>query len=307
VAVGAAVLGLVQPFCLLTVALSLLTYVAWLWVQSKRLPRHQVAAGVSIGLVGLPFAINAYVGANQDPIMAASWLQNQAPSPPPWEYAIGYGLVLVLALLGIWRALQRRGRADLLLLCWAFSTGALLYVPLGLQRRLVMGFVVPLAGLAAIGWGSLSLRRYLHSGFVLGAAGLTHLLLIAMSILMVLQGHPSLYMSADEEAAMRWLGDQTPSAALVAAAPETGLLIPGWAGQRVFYGHPYETAEAEQREAEVRAFFADGNLAVLPYRPDYVFYGERERALSLAGWSPERRWQAVYHNQSVSVYAVPQE
>jgi hypothetical protein len=55
----------------------------------------------------------------------------------------------------------------------------------------------------------------------------------------------------------------------------------------------------------VRAFFAEGDLSVLPYRPDYVFYGERERSLRVAGWSPEERWQAVHQNGTVAVYAVP--
>jgi hypothetical protein len=112
-------------------------------------------------------------------------------------------------------------------------------------------------------------------------------------------------MTRDERAAMRWLADDAPHDALVAAAPESGLFIPAWAGQRVFYGHPFETTQAAQREAEVRAFFAEGDLSALPYRPDYVFYGERERALQVVGWSPGDRWQAVYENRTVAVYAVP--
>jgi hypothetical protein len=307
VVLGTAVLGFVQPFCLLTVALTLLVYATWLWVQWKRLPQNQIVAAMVIGVVGLPFAVNAYLGANQDATMAASWLQNQAPSPPPWDYAIGYGLVLVLALPGIWRTLCQRDKPSMLLMCWALSTTVLLYVPLGLQRRLVMGLVVPLAGLAATGWHTLSPRRRPSPAIVFGTAGLTHLVLVAMSILVAFGGHSLLYMSADEEAAMQWLGNEVPQNALVAAAPETGLFIPAWAGQRVFYGHPYETADAEQREAEVGAFFADGDLSILPYRPDYVFYGERERALQAVEWSPDDRWRAVYENRTVTVYAVPKE
>ena len=304
----AATLGVVQIFCLATVGLTLLTYTVWRWAQQRRLPWHQVASGLAIGAAGLPLAVNAYLAVQRNPVYAAWSAQNQTPSPPPWEYALGYGVVLVLAAWGGHEALRRRHGCDLFLLSWAVSTIALLYVPFSLQRRFVMGLIIPLGGLAAIGWCTLPGRWRPRVGIAWGVASPSHLLLIGMSIVVALTQHqaPS-YMERDEHAAMRWLADHIPQDALVAAAPETGLFIPAWAGQRVFYGHPFETAQAERREAEVRAFMAEGDLTVLPYRPDYVFYGERELALRVADWSPEERWQAVYRNQTVAVYAVSKD
>jgi hypothetical protein len=308
VALCAATLGVVQTFCLATVGLTLLAYTVWRWAQQRRVPWHQVASGLAIGAAGLPLAVNAYLAVQRNPVYAAWSAQNQTPSPPPWEYALGYGVVLVLAAWGGYEALRRRHGRDLFLLSWAVSTIALLYVPFSLQRRFVMGLIIPLGGLGAIGWYALPGRWRPRAGIAWGMASLSHLLLIGMSIVVGLTQHQApCYMERNEYAAMRWLADHVPQDALVAAAPQTGLFIPSWAGQRVFYGHPYETAEAERREAEVRTFFAEHDLTVLPYRPDYVFYGERERALRVADWSPEERWQAVYRNETVAVYAVPKE
>jgi hypothetical protein len=307
VALCTALLGVLQPFCLITVGLTLLLYAIWRWLQQKRLPWHEIVSGTSIALIGLPFALNAYLAVKNNPLLAGWSAQNQTPSPPFWDLVSSYGLAVVLALIGAWCAVRRKRRRDCFLLGWVASTVLLMYLPLSLQRRMIMGLIVPLGALGTVGWDLIPARRRPREGIVLGLTSLTHLLLIGMSILMVLNYLPLVHMTRDERAAMRWLADHIPQDALVAAAPDAGLFIPAWAGQRVFYGHPYETPQAERREAEVRAFFAEGNLTVLPYRPDYVFYGERERALRVEDWSPEDRWQAVHQNQTVAVYAVPKE
>lgn len=305
VALCAASLGVLQPFCLITVGLTLLLYVFWRWFQQKRLPWHEIVSGISIALIGLPFALNAYLSVKNNPLLAGWSAQNLTPSPPLWDLVSSYAPVLVLALIGAWYAVRHKRGRDSFLLAWVASTGLLMYLPLSLQRRMMMGLIVPLGALGTVGWYQIPVRRRPRAGIALGLTSLTHLVLVGMSILVVLQYVPSVHMTRDERAAMRWLADHVPQDALVAAAPETGLFIPAWAGQRVFYGHPFETAQAERREAEVRAFFAEGDLTVLPYRPDYVFYGERERSLRVAGWSPEERWQAVHQNGTVAVYAVP--
>jgi hypothetical protein len=307
VALCAALLGILQPFCLITAGSSLLLYAIWQWLRQKGLPWHQIVSGASIAAFGFPFALNAYLAVKNDALLAGWSTQNQTPSPPFWDLLSSYGLIVLLALLGAWYAVRHRRGRDWFLLGWVASIVLLMYLPLSLQRRMIMGLVIPLGALATVGWNLLPARRRLRASIVLGLASLTHLLLIGMSTVMLFSHPPLVYMTRDERAAMRWLEQDAPHDALVAAAPETGLFIPAWAGQRVFYGHPFETAQAVQREAEVRAFFAKGDLLALPYRPDYVFYGDRERTLQVVSWSPDARWQAVYGNQTVTVYAVPKE
>jgi MYXO-CTERM domain-containing protein len=293
-------LGIVQPFCLLTAGAVLLPYALVRWVGRKRIPWSVLASGVTLGLCGLPFVLNSYLASTQNPMLAAWSAQNQTPSPPPWDYVLGYGLVLLLALAGAWVAIRRRSERDVFLLTWAIVNVVLLYIPFSLQRRLVLGLIVPLGLLGAIGWWALPLRR-VRTSVVLAASGVTHFFLVAMSVAMALARHDALYISRDEWSALMWLRDRASAKALVAAAPQTGLYIPAWSGQRVYYGHRFETPKAERRRDEIEAFFA-GAGTLFP-EPDYVFYGPNERALS-QGWQPDPAWTMSYRQGTVVIYAV---
>jgi hypothetical protein len=306
VALCTVALGVVQPFCLLTVGLVLLIYALVRWAWKRRLPWREIASGLVFGISGAPVAINGYLSTTQNTAFAGWSALNQTPSPPPWDYVIGYGVVLLLATFGLWHAVRRRQGGDLFLIVWVLTTVALLYLPYSLQRRLVMGVIVPLGVLAAIGWQMPPIRQRPKGAAVCAFAALTHVFLIGMSLLMAITGHRSLFMGKDEHDALRWLADEVSPDALVVAAPETGLYIPAWAGQRVYYGHRFETANAEQRQAQLSAFYREGERDLSP-PPDYVFYGPRERELQEGDWQPDPNWKVVYQQGTVTIYAVPRE
>jgi hypothetical protein len=298
-----AILGLLQPFCLLTVGVVLLLYTLVRWWQKGRLPGHEIASGLVLGCVGVPLALFGYLALAQNPVLAIWAAQNQTLSPPPWDYAIGYGIVLILALFGVWQAVRRRQGRDLFLLSWVLSTAVLIYIPHSLQRRLVTGLIIPLGGLATAGWYALPARRRFKEWMIWACASLTNWFMIGIFITMILTRHHTLYLTRDEHDAFQWMADAVPQDALVVAAPQTGLYIPAWAGQRVFYGHPFETAQADVRQAQVERFFSLGERT-LPYQADYVFYGPREQALQAGKWTPDLNWKVVYQKGTVTIYAV---
>jgi len=306
VAACAALLGMIQPFCLLTVGVVLLLYTCAGWVQRRRLPKHEIASGLAMSCTGMPIALFGYLSMARNPVLASWAAQNQTLSPPPWNYAIGYGIVLILALVGAWQAVQRRQARDLFLVSWTLSTALLIYIPHSLQRRLVTGLIVPLGALATIGWYALPARWRLRKWIIWACASLTDLFLLGIFFTMILTHHKTLYLTRDERDAFRWMNDTLPQDALVVAAPQTGLYIPAWAGQRVIYGHPFETAHADLRRAQVKRFFSQGDRS-LPYAADYVFYGPRERALQQGQWSPDPSWMVVYQKGTITIYALPQE
>jgi hypothetical protein len=197
-----------------------------------------------------------------NPALAAWSAQNLTPSLPPWEYALGYGLILLLALGGIAVALRRHDRMDLFLLAWVGSVVVLLYVPFALQRRFITGLHVPLTLLAALGleqifWPRVrASRRTLVTGLLVGCTALTNLFVPLVSVVGVAQGRQPLVMTDDEAAAYAWLGKETAWTDTVLAPPEMGQFIPAWAGNRVVYGHPFETIDAQGKKAEVTHFFS---------------------------------------------------
>ncbi len=102
--------------------------------------------------IALPAPVWAWWTARVD----QSYLQKiltKTLSPPPLDLAMGYGLVLLLAVTGVVYAVRhRRERPRLLLpLCWAGVNLPLLYLPVSFQRKLAEGLHIPLCMLAALG------------------------------------------------------------------------------------------------------------------------------------------------------------
>ena len=246
--------------------------------------RAEVGPLFLAGLAAAPILLYDAWVVRTNPALAGWNAQNLTPSPPVWAYLVGYGLLLPPALLGAVRAARRRSDGDLLLLAWVGVTAPLLYAPFPLQRRLVLGLHIPLALLAEAGLqamvtqGRPRLARGLAAATLPGTA-----FLLLLSLIGGLSRSDLLFLTRGERAALDRLADHPLRATLVLAAPETGLFIPAWSGQRVLYGHPFETVRAEAMKEKVAAFFAPtatlaSRQALLrSYDVDYLLVGPRER------------------------------
>jgi hypothetical protein len=187
----------------------------------------------------------------------------------------------------------------------------LIYLPVSLQRRFMMGLFVPLACLAGYAFAgltpSLGKRIGMLSAVVLVLSVLTNLLLLLVAQHGIQTRDPLLYLTRGEAQALDWIEAHTPPDALILASPQTGLLIPAHTGRHVLYGHPYETVNAQPEELAVSQFFTHEDAAqaaefMQRRGVDYVFYGPRERQL---GELPELEpLQLVYSMSGVEIYQV---
>ncbi len=302
-------LAVVQPFAVFGLFVVLGGYLLAQIAYGRRVPWPLVGRILANGLAAAPvIAYDAWVYTT-NPAFAAWSAQNFTPSPPAWDYALSYGLVLILALAGLPGALRRWAPGDRLSVAWIAAIVSLLYAPFPLQRRLVMGLHFPLCFLAAQGLRWLAsrwpVRRGLLTRTIIGLSTLTNLFLLLGALVAVRSGDPRLFLYHDEVPALAWLRDHAPAEAVVLAAPQTGLLIPAWAGQRVVYGHPFETIQADERKSLVSGFFAspagrEGFLASSVV--GYVFFGPRERALG--DWVAEAGWPVAYQNDTVTIFEI---
>ena len=255
-------LAVIQPFAVPIALVVLGVYLALITGRDRQLPWSEIAVTGTAAAASAPIMLyDLYIyGTNH--ALAAWATQNLTPSLPPWNYALGYGLILLLAVGGISFTVRRRDRLDLFLLAWVSSVLVLLYLPFALQRRFITGLHVPLTLLAALGLEQLiwprvrARRRTLVTGLIVGLTALTNLFVPLVSVTGVAQGRQPLVMTSDEAAAYAWLGEQTGWTDTVLAPPESGQFIPAWAGNRVVYGHPFETIDAEAKEAEAAHFFS---------------------------------------------------
>jgi hypothetical protein len=290
------VLAIIQPFAPIAVyAIMGVTLLVIWWRDSRArpstvlrsaqgasgFPRYAFTAAFIAGLITAPLLIYLYSATQADAVLRAWSQQNQTLSPSPLDYVLGYGLLWVFAFFGARQAWRRKTDWDVLLLVWILVTLPLLYAPFPLQRRLSLGLHVPLGILAAIGLTELVRAKWPRRALI----GVT--LLTSLFIELALFGgaaarDPRIYLSANEAAALSWLQQNAPTTAVVLASPELGGFIPAFSGQRVVYGHPFETVDAKRREQLVKDFFVgtiDRAQVLRDNAVTYIVVGPRERNL----------------------------
>jgi hypothetical protein len=316
VGLTALALALTLPFALLTVWAVLIVFLDWLYVTNRSLPRPQIWLTLSVGLFSAPVIAYDYWVSTTNPILAGWSAQNITTAPPPWDLLLGYGLVGLLATGGGWLIARQRPlkpeSGEWLVFWWAATSLILLYLPFDLQRRLITGLHLPLCILAAIG-----LFRWLpHIGFkpsqlrpiativvIVGALGT--LLVWALPLLAIRQSPDVsettalLFIRPEEATAFTWLRENTTPDDIVLASPRLGLFLPGQAGTRTFYGHPFETIEAKPKKAIVEAFYR-GEIQAISPAVDFIIYGPTERQLG----QPKHlaSWPVVFSTDNLAVY-----
>ena len=237
---------------------------------------------LSVG--GIPVLLYQVWVTQSDPMLAIWSAQNLTISPPIWDLLISFAPVLLFGIPGAWFVWRKGGYAQRILIVWITVGILLIYIPWGLQRRFLLGYMVPLAGLAGLGLDHLFSHQKRIKIAMLSVVIMMALptnLLILVGGIGAIQSHESMfYLSKDEKISLDWLESNSPDDALVLASPQMGLFIPAYTGRRVLYGHPFETVNADVMEAKVEHFFQgmikDNEISTLS-DVDYLFYGPRER------------------------------
>ena len=296
------IIGAVLPFS----ALSLLaaSFVWFFWEANLHF-RKNGSSGLKqwalpnltpiMGLVAgaAPWLLYDFWVSRNHPVISAWNLQNQTVSPPVQNYILGYGLVLILAVVGIWRTKPAQTKEGRLLLSWLVTGVILLYIPVPFQRRLSLGIFFPMAALAGLGWHSLTsniTRSRLLTAMLILLILPSNLLVVSAGLLGVTQGRSAVVHYEDELSAYKWAAENLLQGSLILAAPETGNRIPAFAPLRVLYGHPFETPNAEVQKQKVEELFNTGGIAssgmqtLLEEGVEYVFYGPREQEIGNPAW-----------------------
>ncbi len=291
------VLALIQPTALIPIAGALVLYVgvrAWI---TRAVPQHELRWASMLWLPIIPFAVYDYAVFHFNSIMGEFNAQNETPSPAPWLLLAGYGLLLLVALPGLIRAVRHFERdGDQLMLLWLIVNVAGLYAPFNLQRRLMMGLILPLVYFAVRGledtWFYRVSARWRTPAFIALLVALipSNILVLGIPLFGAVSNPDSgletgLLVEADYWHAMEWLRDQGEPDAVVLAAPNISLWIPAYTRQVVVYGHPFETVPAEERLQQVERFYRGQDCDTLlsdelPFRVRYLFWGPQERTFA---------------------------
>jgi hypothetical protein len=329
-----ALLGLcvIHPFMALPVDGALGVYAMVLLLVRRRLPRREFPAILIWALTPIPLIAYYLSAFASDPVLRSWSAQNILPTPPLIHLLLGYGLVPVLAILGVVSVIRQRTEKQLFLVGWASSALLLAYAPFALQRRMVEGLHVPLCVLAAVGLLEFLLPRALASEWltrfarwrgyrtdglhrflvfsVIVATFPSNLYLLVSASSIALRHDPGLFYERHEVEAIDWLKDNTRRSDPVLASHKTGRLIPARAGNTVFMGHTIETVQFERKIELAASFFQadtsdDSRRALLiEYGIRYVFHGPRERQLGDFDPSRSDYLTPAYSNPAVTIYSV---
>jgi hypothetical protein len=299
-----------MPFGVVICVLVLAVWALWNRLAGEAL---DWLSPVIVGAGGAVPLIYELAATYTNPALAAWNAQNVTPAPPLLDFMVGF-LPAVAAASFAFRTIRREPtRGMRLLVAWCAVGFVLTYLPLALQRRFMAGWMIPIAGLAAIGLGEIRVRRprlsrYLAAG-VLACSFLTPLVVLLSGVSAIQTQNDAVYLMPGESDALAWIAQQTPAGSLVLAAPGTGLLIPAYTGRRVVYGHPFETVRADAEKAWVESIYqgeisADVLAAQLAQRGiGYIYYGPRESEI---GPLPRvQGMEKVFDADHIQIYALP--
>lgn len=276
---GAALLALgnIHTYDVVPLVLAGAIYCLLKAVDGRSLPLRLAALWLIAGLVALPsVAYMAWLYATEPVFRARA--DTATLSPALWRYVMGYGLLAPLAGLGLWAfrpgaATTAEARSTrMLMLAWLIACPVCAYLPVAFQRKMIMGFHLPLAILAGGGAAWLATRVAGRLPRVPHAAGVTAALLVGATIpssllflvrdvrLAFADGitstgvHPVYWPQSDWEAARR-LRREADSAVLY-AFPLNAVMLPAWSGRTVLAGHWGETPAWTARVQEGFRFFS---------------------------------------------------
>jgi hypothetical protein len=273
-------LGNIHTYDVITL---IVVWVAWLGVTALLQRRLDVRAWLlSLGagaLTGISSAHMLWIVRTE--AVFAKRVAVATLSPSPMLYVLGYGLLLPLALGGLYLALRRDGderpdapgalparTAALFLFTWAAANLVAAYLPVPFQRKMLMGAHLPIACLAGLCLASAAERVPVRGRVWAVAAALA--LLGATNVRFMLRDTGNFsqnrgqsriqrpYMHAGEVSALLWLREHTRAGEAVQPLPWVAIsgqgkaafvdttaacFAPGLTGRAVHAGHWGETPD----------------------------------------------------------------
>lgn len=313
-------LVIVLPHGWLPIASALVVYVIILAVRTRRLPRLEILWVSLVILPALPVLVYYFALMTAETPLSIWIAQNQIAPLPPDRYLFGFGLPLIAALPGLWRALRYFERdGDRFMLIWLIVNAIILYLPLPMPQRSVIGMFIPIVYFATRAledfWFDRIAPKWREAALVTFFVFMVPSNVLMAIVPMIgindpLRGEEGgLMMPKGYVDAFRWLNNTGERGTVVLAEPLPSLWLPASTAMRVVYGHPYDTINSKQRLSDVQAWYDGQNCReiVTRYSVRYVLT-RQETPFSGTVCLNELGLQApvaVYND--VSIYRVPRE
>jgi hypothetical protein len=310
-AVFTIVLSIVQPFCVLLVAIILGINIG-LEIIEKKFDKKKLIQLVVIGISGLPFAAMYFGAITQDPLLRQWNSQNMTLSTAWWDVLIAFSPAIPFVITSLLLRKFKFDPKNRVLWIWSFIGLGFLLIPISLQRRFLIGIYIPLTILA---WDGVNLimKRFSHIylkqiriGYQIFAFP-TNVLLITLGIFGIIQKSPFYFLRLPEKQAIEWLSSAGTSDSVVFSDSQTSLFIPGLVARRVVYAHPYETPGAIQKEyyfGECLPDFSSTICKKILADENVKYILVNSLRIEIPAQWPEPSFPRVFSNDKVNIYEV---
>lgn len=311
-------LAFLYPQALVPIGMALVLYIAIVWRQDRKLPVRLSHWVLAVVLPAIPIAAYYVITVAYNPAMKLWNDQNITSAPTVLELLIGFGIPLLVAVPGIYRAIRRFERdGDRLMLLWLFCIVIAIYLPLNVQRRFMIGMIIPIAYFATRAiedvWLARLSRRWRPIAICIFVPliSVSQVLMLFLPVLPAIMGNPEralgVFLERDYAAVYQWLEPRSRSDDVLLASPLASAWVPGWVGMRVVYGHPYETLNASEKQQQVLDWYqgtdsgATCTALLDEYNVRYILYGPEEQKLGQTACLASLR--LIAQSGSVAVYA----
>lgn len=231
-------------------------------VRTRRVPLRVLTPIGVMGLAALPMAAHYVRLTTLDPLWRAVLAQYAnagvwTPRPAHLPLLMGAPLLLAAAA-GFGR--PGRHRLDIWLWTWVLGGAVLIYLPTVYQVKMLLGWQVPLAVLAARAWHT-RIRPMFGGQARLASATLlvlilpTNVYLYAWRFVDLGRARAPYFLTRDEAAALNWLASHASPDDVVLAPEAIGQFVPNYGRTRTFLAHWAMTTRYYERRDLVRAFF----------------------------------------------------
>ncbi len=237
--------------------------------------------------------------------------QNLTPAPPFWDLILALVPMLIPALYGVYIIIKNKESKFYPFIIWLGIALTMVFLPLNLQRRFLIGLYIPICILGVQGLLYLALispRKVNTLKRVIIATALpSNLLLMGLAIYAVANYDPLLVMKKGVWNSFSWVNENLTDAHIILTTPEYGLFLPAYTYQRVIYGHPFETSNAAENLINLEKYFS-GMTA-----PESIAYVTAEGVdnILIDGDNPIiemysllSKYPLIYENDDVKIFQV---
>ncbi|NDJ85952.1 MAG: hypothetical protein GYB66_08710 [Chloroflexi bacterium] len=305
------ILAIIQPPALASIAGALILMILITALREREIPWHEIRWGSMIWLPALPIGVYYWLVFSTNDVMGEFNQQNVTESPSILLTILGFGVLLVIAIPGILRAVRRFERdGDQFMLLWLVFNSVALYAPYELQRRFFIGLIIPLTFFAVRAvedyWYERIAPRWRPLTLVLAFVLMLPSNILALGIPLVgtvadqeLGADVGIVVEQDYVDVYEWLDEVGTKDEVVLAATKISLWIPARTNLRVVYGHPFESVPADRLETLMQDFFSGRDCATVlspqevGFSITYVVWGPKEREIALEARedTPDREYQ----------------